>query len=315
MIVDDSPINLEIAKKILGKESYDIQVVTNGYEALNLIKKSNFDLILLDIMMSGMDGFQTYVMIKQTEGYQDVPVIFLTAKTDIESMLKGFELGAVDYIRKPFNGLELRARVKTHIELKKTRESLKIKNQSLIETYAKFKILATTDPLTKLFNRRKMMKCIEQELVNYNKNHHPFSIVICDIDFFKRINDTYGHNFGDYILMSVAEILKNNIREQDIVSRWGGEEFLLMFPNTIDNEAFELTESLRKKIEENVFYQMEISVKTTMTFGIFVYNEAESLNSLISKADCALYKGKENGRNCVVMFEVNNDSFNLHHKY
>lgn len=302
LLIDDTPVNLEIAGKILEKENYDIYIAESGYTALELIEEIDFDLILLDIMMPEMDGFETYKKMKEYIKFNDAPVIFLTAKVDIESVVNGFELGAVDYIRKPFNGLELKARVKTHVELKKMREELEEKNKSLHDAYEKLEIIATTDPLTGLFNRREITKKLEEEQIRFDRNNNPFSVLIADIDFFKKVNDTYGHNYGDFILKSVANILKTTSRKQDSVSRWGGEEFLLLLPETDISGAALLAEKLRSKIENMIFDDGEFQIKVTLTFGVNVYDKVENIDSLISKADSALYEGKQKSRNCVVIY-------------
>lgn len=305
LLIDDTPVNLEIAGKILEKENYDIYIAESGYTALELIEETDFDLILLDIMMPEMDGFETYKKMKEYKKFNDAPVIFLTAKVDIESVVNGFELGAVDYIRKPFNGLELKARVRTHVELKKMREELEEKNKSLSDAYERLEIIATTDPLTKLFNRREITKKLEEEQIRFERNNHPFSIIIADIDFFKKVNDNYGHAYGDFILKSVSHILKNTARKQDSVSRWGGEEFLLLLPETDAAGAASLAEKLRSKIANIAFDDGSFQITITLTFGINVYDRVQNMDSLISAADSALYEGKQKGRNCVVIYDKN----------
>ncbi|WP_160691734.1 diguanylate cyclase [Clostridium sp. C2-6-12] len=303
LLIDDTPVNLEIAGKILEQEGYDIYIAESGYTALSLIKYIDFDLILLDIMMPEMDGFETYKKMKEHENFNDAPVIFLTAKVDIESVVNGFELGAVDYIRKPFYGLELKARVRTHVELKKMREELEEKNKKLSSAYGKLEVIATTDPLTSLSNRREVTKKLNEEQIRFQHNNTPFSIIIADIDYFKNVNDTYGHNSGDYILKTLAQILKNSCRKQDIISRWGGEEFLLLLPGTNAYGATVLAEKLRSKIENTTFDTGEYKIKVTLTFGINVYDKSQNIDTLISKADSALYEGKQRGRNCVVIYD------------
>lgn len=302
LLVDDTPVNLEIAGKTLEKEGYDLYIADSGYAALELIEKINFDLILLDIMMSGMDGFETYNKIRQFENCKIIPIIFLTAKVDIESVIRGFELGAIDYIRKPFNEMELKARVRTHVELKKIREELEQKNKSLQEAYAALEITATTDPLTQLLNRREMDKRLESAMLQYQRNQRPFSIVIADIDFFKKVNDSYGHKQGDQVLIAIAEVLRNNTRKTDSISRWGGEEFLVLLPETNAAGAVNLAEKIRKNAQEVAFYHGESEFKVTLTCGICEFDGKLALDELISNADQALYEGKANGRNQCVIF-------------
>lgn len=300
LIVDDTTFNLEIAGKILQKEDYDIYVADSGETALELVDNVQFDLILLDIMMPVMDGFETCKRIKDKPEYANIPIIFLSARVEIDSIIKGFQYGAVDYIRKPFNDMELIARVRTHVELKKTREQLERENKKLEEAYALQQILATTDPLTKLINRREVLRLIEHEKNRYERNKTPFTIIVSDIDFFKRVNDNYGHECGDVVLCTVAEILKSSTRKQDYVSRWGGEEFLILLPDTALEGGVILAEKLRGKIQKKVFRYGDDDFTVTMTFGVSSYSDNKTIDKLINEADEALYKGKENGRNQVV---------------
>ena len=303
LLVDDTAVNLEIAGRILKKENYDLYLADSGYTALGLIKDIPFDLILMDIMMPDLDGFETYKIIAKNKKYNNVPVIFLTAKVDIESVVKGFELGAVDYIRKPFNEMELKTRVRNHIELKKMREELEEKNKSLLEANEKLEIIATIDPLTNLLNRREMMKRMESEKKSFQRYKQPFALIIVDIDFFKKVNDTYGHSFGDFVLTSLAKLLKSNVRIKDHVCRWGGEEFLILLHKTDSQEALVLVEKLRKIVEESNFVDDTFQTRITATFGISIYSEIQDINCAISKVDKALYEGKDKGRNCLVINE------------
>lgn len=299
LLTDDTPANLEIAGRVLEKEGYDLYIADSGFTALELSSETEFDLILLDIMMPEMDGFETCRRIRESEENRGIPIIFLTAKADIESVVKGFELGAVDYIRKPFNSLELKARVKNHVELKKIREELERKNIRLQEAYERLGVLARTDPLTGLLNRREVLERMEYEMVKHERNKRPFSIIIGDIDFFKQVNDTYGHQFGDQVLISIAELLRQSCRKQDSVSRWGGEEFLLLLPDTDEQGSAVLAEKLRLAVQQTAFQCGGADVKVTITFGVSSFKPLQSVDDLISGADRALYQGKKEGRNCV----------------
>ncbi len=303
LLVDDTPENLKVAGNFLKRYNYDLYVADSGKSALEIIESNQFDLILLDIMMPGMDGFEVCRRIKSREEFKDVPVIFLTAKAEIESVIKGFEVGAVDYIKKPFNALELHARIKTHIELKRYREELELKNMILREANEKLEMIATTDPLTNLLNRREMQRKIEEERIRFERSNRQFSIIITDIDNFKRVNDSYGHDCGDYLLVAISVLLKMNIRKQDSLSRWGGEEFLLLLPETNLDGAAVIAEKLRKIIENHLFRYNTIDLKITMTFGVSMLNGKETVDQCIIKADKALYKGKQSTKNCVVIEE------------
>lgn len=303
LLVDDIRMNLEIAGKTLEREGYDLYIADNGFTALDLIHETDFDLILLDIMMPEMDGFETCRKIRQSKKNLDIPIIFLTTKADIDSIVTGFDLGAVDYIRKPFNFLELVARVKTHVELKKSREEIRRKNLKLKEAYNQLKIVAKTDPLTGLINRREIMERIEHEMARYERSNISFTLIIGDIDYFKKVNDTYGHECGDKVLASFSKIFKNNTRKQDSISRWGGEEFLLLLPDTNQDQGYLLAEKLRTIIERTGFYKDSVKIQLTITFGVSTIRAGQTVNELISEADEALYEGKRRGRNCVVVAE------------
>ncbi len=300
LIVDDSPEILQAGQDILEQENYDVYVADSGAVAVELICGISFDLIIMDMLMPVMDGFEAITILKQNEHSKDIPVIFLTEKLDIDGMVKGFELGAVDYLRKPFNELELKARVKNHVLIKKMREELDLKDSNLREAYNLLEITVTTDPLTNLLNRREIINRLENEQVRFERNKRPFSIVIADIDYFKKINDTYGKRFGDYIIVTLSEALSNMIRKQDSISRLGDEEFLLILPETDTSGAEAFAEKLRSNVQELVFSKNENETKITMTFGISTYDTVSELDELLDRADRALRTGKQKGRNRVV---------------
>jgi two-component system, cell cycle response regulator len=221
MVVDDTQENILVLQQALASIGYNISVAFDGEMALNLIPKLKPDLILLDVMMPKVDGFEVCRRLKKDPELADIPIIFITAMGTTEDVLKGFEVGAVDYIMKPFNLKEVCARVKTHLIL-----SAAIKK--LIQD-------TETDSLTGLFNRRAFLKKIEEEAMRTKRSQKPFSILFSDIDFFKKINDTYGHAAGDDVLKKISTLLNTEKREVDQVARWGGEEFLILLPETDPN--------------------------------------------------------------------------------
>jgi diguanylate cyclase (GGDEF)-like protein len=300
LIVDDSPEVLQAGRDILEKDEYDIYVADGGAPAAELVCTIDFDLIILDMQMPAIDGFETLKILKQNEHSRDIPVILLTEKLDIDSMVMGFELGAADFLRKPFNEPEVKARVRNHVLLRKMREELKRKEVDLKEAYNLLEITVTTDPLTNLFNRREIINRLENEQIRFERSKRPFSIVIADIDYFQNINETYGKRFGDYIIVTLSEALQNMVRKQDSLSRLGDEEFLIILPETDINGAKVLAEKLRSNIQDLVFAKGENETKITMTFGISTYDEISDLDDLLERADKALRKGKQNGRNCVM---------------
>ncbi len=325
LIVDDNPGNIQLVATYLKSEAqYRISFSQSGMDALEKISNFDFDLVLLDIMMPEMDGYETCKKIHDIPRSRETPVIFLTAKVDKDSIVRGFEAGAVDYIMKPFYGPELLARIKTHIELKTVRNRLEDINVHLnkeilkgIEMETELRASreelqrvnrqlfqeATTDSLTGLLNRRKMLDFIEYEHERTDRSQQVYSLVMSDIDYFKKINDTHGHDCGDMVLREISRIFLSQVRKQDQISRWGGEEFLLLLPDTEEKGAFILAEKIRKTIETHTFSCTAVDLNITMTFGITTRNGDADSESLIKQADIALYTGKDMGRNRTQQFE------------
>lgn len=287
LIVDDVAKNLQLLGNILRKENYSIAAANNGKQAVAIAGDISPDLILLDIMMPGMDGFETCSKLKNIPETKDIPIIFLTAKVETEDIIKGFKVKAVDYVTKPFNSYELLARVKTHLELKMSKDLLKEKNKLL-------EILSVTDGLTGLYNHRYIIDTLSQRIIEAKRYKKPLSIGMLDIDYFKKINDKYGHQFGDEVLVKISSIIEDTIRKVDIASRYGGEEFLIVFPDTNSSGAYKTVERIRKSIESIKWDKS--GLKSTLTGGVCELKDEDS-EKLIIKADKLLYKGKESGRN------------------
>ena len=323
LIVDDNPQNIQLVASHLKQEGYRISFSQSGQDVLQKIENASFDLILLDIMMPEMDGFEICTRVRKHPAYREVPIIFLTAKIDKASIVKGFEVGAVDYIVKPFHGAELLARIRTHLELKayrekveqiniqlnkeilngiKMQEELEASKAELEEMNRRLYDRATKDVLTSLYNRRKMTDLIEYEYDRALRNRLPFSIIITDIDHFKKVNDTYGHDCGDEVLKEIAQTLMSLIRKQDQVGRWGGEEFLLLLPETDTKGALTLAEKIRSEIEQSSYHCSKTELKLTMTFGISSFSDEKTDKTVIKEADLALYDGKNNGRNRCIAY-------------
>jgi diguanylate cyclase (GGDEF)-like protein len=301
LVVDDNSENLKVLGGILKNNTdYKLAFAMNGEEAVKFAHAHEPDMVLLDVMMPGMDGFEVCSLLKNDDVSKDIPVIFITAKTEPDDIVKGFSVGGVDYITKPFHETELLMRIRTHMELKNIRDALEDKNRELSEAYEKIEELALTDSLTGIPNRRNITSVLHKEVSRSSRNGYVFSMIMCDIDFFKKVNDNYGHDVGDYVLQRVSKILKKNLREQDVVSRWGGEEFLIMLPDTELDSAFFVAEKLRVAIKDAKMEFEEHSFGITMTFGVSEFNRQNGLEKSIKKADDALYEGKQTGRDKVV---------------
>lgn len=300
LLVDDTPENIDILKAILSREGYNISVALSGEVAIDIVSRSKPDLILMDVMMPGINGFEACEKIKSNESTKDIPVIFVTAKTEADDIVKAFDVGGVDYITKPYQYKEVLIRVKTHLET----QALTKRNTMLIaklqEANAELEKVSRTDPLTGLSNRRDVNEKIESEIIRADRSKKSFSLLLGDIDHFKTINDTFGHDAGDYILVEVAKLMTQATRRQDVVARWGGEEFLILLPETSLEGSIKVAEDIRKKIEEKELIYDQKKIAITMSFGSCVSEPEMTLNTLVKKADECLYKAKETGRNKVV---------------
>ncbi|MBF0100805.1 MAG: diguanylate cyclase [Desulfobacterales bacterium] len=319
LVVDDYPSNLRVLIDSLKDLGWKTLVARNGEGALRQAEIARPDIILLDVMMPGIDGFETCRRLKENEAFHHVPVIFMTALSDTINKVRGFEVGGVDYITKPFDSVELIARVKVHIELKYAREALQISNQNLQEInqkliayqkeliayQQKLEIMARIDPLTRLSNRRDIIDRFNQEINRLSRNKNLLSILLCDIDHFKNINDTYGHDCGDYVLVTIANIIRSMSRTQDHVARWGGEEFLLILTETNIQGAHIFSERIREAIITYQFIYQNHQFFVTLTSGVSQYGlMSHDLDTCIKNADLALYEGKRKGRNQSVMFKT-----------
>lgn len=307
LIVDDVPVNIKLLGELL-REHYEIYVANNGQKAIQLAAEIEPDLILMDVIMPDMDGFTTCRMLKSNKSTADIPLIFITARNESDDIVKGFEAGGQDYIAKPFNPQELYARVHSHIELKKSREAvaeyaaqLERNNTELNLLLKKLEVMAAIDPLTGIANRRTAINRINEETARYNRNKKEFCLLMVDIDNFKHINDSYGHEIGDCVIKHVVEIMQSHLRKQDMVSRWGGEEFLILLPETDSCTALIAAEKIRNLIEASALTVKDTSVTVTVTIGGTEFDPDIDLDANINRADEALYAGKNKSKNCVVM--------------
>ena len=292
LIADDEKMNVEILGGILSP-AYNLLISRNGTRALDLTKEHRPDLILLDVLMPDMSGFDVIARLKEDEATSKIPVIFITGLSGAEDEEKGFLLGAVDYIAKPFVKTIVKARVNTHIKI--------VDHLRTIES------IGLIDPLTKIANRRGFENRLAIEWNRSFREQTPISILLMDLDKFKVYNDTYGHQQGDAALKAFAEIASRTpLRGVDFSARWGGEEFVILLPGTGVEGAVTVAERVRKNVEDRVVLT-EDGVETRMTVSIGVNTTlpgvASSTEDFIKKADQALYKAKEMGRNRSFIFE------------
>jgi len=289
LLVDNEKSSLKLLSKILGSD-YTIYTAANGTNAIKIAKEFMPDLILLDILMPGMDGYETLSELKKHDRTKKIPIIFITGLSSNEDEEKGLSLDAVDYISKPFSDMIVKLRVRNQIQI--------INQMRTIEH------LSMIDQLTNLPNRRSFDERIHVEWNRAIREQTPISLLIFDIDRFKNYNDTYGHQQGDVALQSVAKVLSlASKRSSDFAARWGGEEFVILLPNTPLNSAMDIAEMIRKNIEkENIPYAGNLTTKITASIGVNTITPTleDSTDVFFSAADKALYAAKEAGRNKVV---------------
>ena len=290
LIIDDNPEALALAKVRLGKEGLELICADGGRSGLAIARREMPDLILLDVEMPDMSGFDVCRSLKADGELCMIPVIFLSGSGGAEDKVKGLDIGAVDFVAKPFDAFELRARVNAALRTKHM--------QDLLIEYARI------DPLTGLANRRGLMERLGQEWARIQRHGGSLSFIMGDVDQFKRINDTHGHTIGDKVLQEVARAIAGQCRQNDIPARYGGEEFAIIVDGHAGGAA-KLAERCRQAVEGVRVSAGADTVTTTASFGIADADNADSPETLIRQADEALYRAKNAGRNRV---ELSHDS-------
>jgi diguanylate cyclase (GGDEF)-like protein len=297
LVVDDTRINIEILNELLG-DKYNVLSALDGEFALEIAHDDTPDLILLDIMMPEMNGYEVCRRLKEDKATRDIPVIFITAITDEEAIERAYDMGGVDYVIKPFRPKELLARVKRELELHRYIMELK-------ESKDKLKLLASTDPMTNLYNRRYFSGTSKHILELAKRNSTDLSIIMFDLDNFKNINDIYGHAIGDSVIVAFANILKTHQRTSDIICRFGGEEFVVLLPETNLKGALVVAEKIRVELESTeILLDSDRSIQLTVSAGVTDINVSKEadIEASIRRSDEALYIAKNSGRNRVCLY-------------
>ncbi|MEG3437983.1 diguanylate cyclase [Pannus brasiliensis CCIBt3594] len=294
LVVDDASKNLQLVIEILDNEGYATTFASSGKQAIERVKKADPDLILLDLMMPEMGGIEVCQILKRDPRYREIPIIFLTANNDKENIVRAFDSGAVDYVTKPFYSNELLARVKTHLELKKTRDELKKAKSQLEESIV-------TDYLTGVPNRRAIFTFGQKEFQRVARYSRSFSVLVIDIDYFKKVNDTFGHAAGDETLISVARAIRDCLRNVDGFGRWGGEEFVAILPETTIENALCTAKRICQAIGGLKISIGDREISVTLSIGVAGYQKEDThLETVIERADLALLAAKNQGRARVV---------------
>jgi len=312
LIVDDHEDNVELLRARLESWGFTAETASNGAEALSKVEHAPPDLILLDVMMPVIDGIEVARRIKGNQSLPFIPIIMQTALDSTENKVEGLEAGADDYITKPIDFAELKARLTSMLRIKRLQEELQERERQLLEANELLRHTSQTDGLTGLDNRRHLEDRLREMFEHAKRLNEPFSCVMCDLDRFKSVNDTYGHQAGDAVLKQFARILKHEVREIDRVGRYGGEEFMLLLPGTVLDSGVTFAERVRKQVESNTFTFAETSIRRTASFGVsaWPHPRISDCDGLMRAADDALYVAKETGRNRVVRFD--STEFNEH---
>lgn len=285
LAVDDMKENLDIVLDILNE--YDVITVKSANEALEILEKEKISLILLDIVMPEINGIDLCQIIKSQSLTRDIPVIFTTSQVDEDSISNAYEAGANDYVCKPLKRRDVIARVNTQLKLRKTIEDLEF--------------LASRDTMTGIYNRRKFFDLATVLFDESNKN---FFLATIDIDYFKRVNDNFGHDAGDFVIKRITEIISHLLPQNSIFARMGGEEFIVILFEEEIQEAILFFENIREQIlNEKIIYNENI-INSTVSMGLVQKNDKNiGIDEIIKKSDIALYEAKRTGRNKVIYRE------------
>ncbi len=312
LIVDDHEDNVELLRMRLEAWGFRTDAERDGEAALAAVEADPPDLVLLDVMMPKVDGFEVARRMKANRDLPFIPIIMQTALDSTDDKVQGLESGADDYITKPIDFAELRARLRSMLRIKRLQEALEESQRELLEVNERLRHMSQTDGLTGLDNRRHIEERLREMWEHHQRLHEPLACVMVDLDRFKSVNDTYGHQAGDAVLRQLAQILKRVAREIDRVGRYGGEEFMLLLPGTVLDSAVTFAERVRKEVEGHTFTFEGGSLRRTASFGVSAvpHPRIRDCEALVRAADDALYVAKETGRNRVVRFD--SDEFNEH---
>lgn len=322
LIVDDVPENVELLRSLLTRKGFRTQSAADGAIAVALAESTLPDLILLDVCMPYMNGYQVCEKLKANPKTKDIPIIFISSFDDGSDKIKAFELGGVDYITKPFHGMEVIARIKLHLSLRQLQRQLEQQNERLREEVRDRRVaeialqianhelrrLAHLDGLTKVANRRGFDNSLADEWLRLAREQQPLALALCDVDFFRRFNDTYGYQAGDQCLRQVAGAIEKAIkRPGDLVARYGSEEFAVILPNTPTQGALKVAENIQSAIAQlKIAHQgSSVSKFVTLSIGVAVITPLSDVSSmhLVTAADRALYRAKTKGRDRIVLEE------------
>lgn len=301
LVVDDNPDNVEIIATRLRYRGYEVDSASDGHEALAKIRAAPPDLLLLDVMLPGVDGYEIAKTVKNDDTLPYIPIILVTARAETEDKVAGLDAGAEDYLTKPVNFPELEARVRSMLRIKRLQDELEEKNRELER-------LSISDGLTGLFNHRHIHGLLQEEYERAERTRAELTVAMFDLDRFKQVNDTHGHQAGDRVLQQMADILRRSAREIDRIGRYGGEEFMVLLPGTGIEDGATFVERVRKEVAGYRFLigggpDRAIEMTTSAGVASYPHELVHSPETLVRLADEALYAAKQSGRDRVVRFD------------
>jgi diguanylate cyclase (GGDEF)-like protein len=307
LVVEDSRTQAEALALVLTREGHRVSVAPDGREAIRRVRTEPPDLVFLDLVLPDMDGLEVLRVIKARPDDHFTPVILLSARSDLDSRVTGLRIGADDFLAKPFAEAEVLARAGAMLRIKSLQDQLRAAK-------AELERLSVTDGLTGLFNRRYFQKRLAEEFQRALRYVDPVSLMMLDIDHFKKVNDTFGHPFGDLVLKGTAELVRGTVRDPDICSRFGGEEFAIILPKTHLAGALVVAERiwrelgakrypLDEKAQEASGGRKELEVTASIGLAFFPSKDITSPDHLVKYADEALYRAKREGRNCICLYQ------------
>lgn len=299
LVADDSAVSRKLVEQTLSEKRYSLVFAKSGRETVDLFAKHHPALVIVDWIMPDLTGIEICKHIRSATQTSYTYVILLTGKSEKESVVEGLAAGADDYLTKPFHPDELIARVGVGLRIIELQREIEVKNAMLQE-------LALTDPLTSLPNRRAIEDWAERQLSGAARYGFSFWVALADLDHFKTVNDTHGHDAGDTVLKAFSQILKSKSRRSDICGRIGGEEFLFVLTHATKEDAKRVVENVRAELEATKFNFDGNNLSVTASFGLvgFAGTQAPEFNRLVAQADLALYRAKRLGRNRVEVGET-----------
>ena len=295
LLVEDQDLMAGKITEYLGEAGHQVSRAVSGAETLEKSSAAEMDLIIVSLRLAGEDGLRLCSQFRSQDATRHVPILLLIDEGDLQELAKGLDLGVTDYLIRPIDKNELLARARTQIRRRRYHDKLRNMLDKSVS-------LAYTDPLTGIYNRRYMDSHLDRKIMEIGETNKPVSVMMLDIDHFKKVNDTYGHGAGDEVLKGVAGRIDGGIRDFDLLARYGGEEFVVIMPSTPADDALMVAERLRKRLEREPFAVSESDepLAVTASIGVATTRDAnETAEALLGRADKALYQAKDAGRNQV----------------